>query len=67
MSYGRPDQPDHPRFIGGWDKPYNRKYHFQKRYRWFHWKRKWQIRRERRRAKANPECDPEYGLYKGYE
>jgi hypothetical protein len=51
----------------GWSKPYGMEYYLQKQYKWFKLKRKWQLRKERRRAKANPECEPEYGSYKGYE
>ena len=34
---------------------------------WRKYGKQMKARRERRRAKRNPECDPEYKRFKGYE
>ncbi len=66
MSYGKPEQPDSPRAVRK-GKQFKNKYHFQKHCRRFQIAKRFQLRRERRRAKADPECMPEYGMYNGYE
>lgn len=66
MSYGKPEQPDSPRSVR-WGNQFKNNYHKQRHYRWFKVAKKFQLRRERRRAKADPECVPEYGMYCGYE
>ena len=34
-------------------------------YHW--WLKKWKARQERRKAKKNPNCNPGYGKYRGWE
>jgi len=34
-------------------------------YHW--WLKKWKARKERHAAKKNPQCNPGYGKYRGYE
>lgn len=64
MSLGRPIQPDRCHY---WDDTERGKLKRQKRMRWFSRDRKFQLRRERRRAKTDPECLPEYGKHAGYD
>ena len=67
MGLGLPEQPDSGTHIVGDGQRYKNLLHRQKNLRWWHFQKRWQLRRERRRAKANPECWPEYGKCKGYE
>lgn len=62
MALGKPEQPDRiPR-----DETERERFRRQKRSRWFHKQRKQQTRKERRKAKSDPEVVPEYGKSLGW-
>ena len=65
MGYGKGEQlePDvYKELFWNPDKPWQ----IQKTM-WRKWHKKMKVRRERRRAKLNPECTPEYKRFDGWE